>query len=197
MSASRPLNRRLLVGCIAALAMMGWAHAQPAVLDVGANSAGLTIRLASAGPVRAGASLQFVLTARRKGYLILLGVEPSGEVRQIFPALPGDILPFGANDETNALRPGKPMTIPDMSNVLGNFELFAAGPGKAAVIALLSPVPVQVIGLTELPASTGDVTAAVKAVLELVKDLLVLPRSERAKMGTLSWSSQALIYDVE
>lgn len=169
---------------------------EPQLIASGDNTAGIELRLEATRPIRAGAGITIVTSTKRRGYLVLLMVEPSGEARQIFPLITGDLLPFGATIETNGIRPGKPVSIPDPANVLGNAELFAAGPGKAAVIALHSPVPVQIVGLTELP-DTADVVAAVKNVFAMVKGLRILPRLEGGKPVVLNWSSAALIYDVE
>ena len=170
--------------------------AEPEVIASGANSAGLEIRIDASPPIRNGSSIRITTTAKRRGYLVLLMIEPGGEVRQIFPLIQSDLLPFGATLETNAIRPGIPLTIPDPANVLGNAEQFATGPGKSAVVALHSPVPVQLVGLTELP-DAASVSAAVKNVFELVKGLQIVPRSDRAKPVSLTWSSTALVYGVE
>ena len=165
--------------------------------DKADNRAGVEIRIEPASPVPAGSHLRFIVGTRKRGYLILLTVDPGGEVRQIFPSLKGETLPFGANDETNALKPGRPMAVPDPRNILGNFELFASTPGTAVAIALLSPVPVQVVGLAELPATPSDATTAVRNVFEMVKSLRVSPRNERAALAAPRWSMAAATYVIE
>ena len=172
-------------------------HAQktaPANVD---NSARLDIRITPSSPVRLGSQLQLIVSTRQRGYLVVLAVDPTGDVKQIFPSITGDGLPYGATDQTNALKPGRPMMVPDPANVLANFELFAAATGTSAVIAVLSPIPVQLVSLTELPSASADVPTVVQNVFDMVKSLRVAPRNERAALAAPRWSMMAVSYQVE
>lgn len=172
-------------------------HAQGKNPDDAGNAAGLEIKIEPAGPIKAGTAMRVVVTTRKRGYLVVLTVEPDGEVRQIYPHFHGGGLPFGANDETNALQPGRPMTIPNAANILGNFELFATRPGSNAVIALLSPVPVQLVGVSELPNTSRDATSAVQDVMAMAKQLRVAPRNSQAALTAPRWSAAAANFQVD
>ncbi len=161
------------------------------------NAAGLELQVFPNGPVQAGSRLKFVVSARRPGYLILLLVEADGSVRQIYPRLESDALPFGASDESNALRPGRPVTVPDAGNILGNFELFANAAGHTAVVALLSPVPVQLVGVSELPEDQRDVEAATRSVIEMVRNLRIPTRTGKPQSRALNWSIEKRFFQVE
>ena len=167
---------------------------QPEAKD---NSASVVIEMEPGSPVATGSHLQFKITARARGYLILLAIDAEGGVKQIFPSLSGDGLPYGATDETNSLKPNSPVAVPDPRNVLGNFELFATTPGPAAAIALVSPVPVQLVSLADLPASTSDVATSVRNVFEMIKDLRIAPRNARAALAAPKWSMVGFEYRVE
>lgn len=187
----------LFAGLLVAIVAGTAAQAQPVRIDAADNAAGLEVRVEPDGPVPLDSRLQFVTQTARKGYLVLLLIEPDGDVRQIYPRLQDDGLPFGATDETNALLPGRPATIPDAANVLGNFELFAAEPGAHAVVALLSPVPVQLVGVTDLPSDGGDVAVAVRNVLEMARGLRVAPRGGRGAPVPLRWSMAVATFKVD
>ena len=176
-------------------------HAQksaPKLVNADAdNAAGLALKVAPPGVIPLGSGLKFVVSTRKRGYLILMTVDPTGDVRQIFPAIPADGLPVGATDETNALKPGRPMIVPDAGNALGRFELVASMPGACAVIALLSPVPVQLVSLSEVSSASPYVRKVVDGVFEMVKSLRIAPRNERAALAAPKWSMLAEIYQVE
>jgi len=129
--------------------------------------------------------------------LILLLVEADGSVRQIYPRLESDALPFGATDESNALSPGRPVTIPDAGNILGNFELFANAAGDNAVVALLSPVPVQIVGVAELAEDQKDIEAITRSVVEMVRNLRIPTRTGKPPSRALNWSVEKKFFQVK
>jgi hypothetical protein len=171
-------------------------HAQKAVVPDGANSAGLVLKVVPSSAIKIGARLQVTVSSRQRGYLILLAVDAAGDARQIFPAIAGDSLPPGATDETNAVKPGQPITLPNKANPLSNFELTANASGTSAVVALLSPIPVQLISLSEL-GGASDALTGVQSVFDMVKELRVAPRDERAALAAPQWSMAAATYEVE
>ena len=184
----------LLAGILSVAAPHVWAQDRPSKAPD--NSAGLDIQLAGDGDIEVGSRLQFVVRTRKRGYLILLLLEPGATVRQIYPMLLNGNLPYGANDQTNALLPGRPATIPDATNVLGNFEIFATSPGPHAVAALLSPVPVQLVALSELPSDGLDLDSTTQSLIAMVRDLRVVPRGRKGTTSELLWSIVVKPYQV-
>lgn len=185
----------LLVAILFAAPLHVWAQGRLSKTTEN-NRAGLDIQVISEGEIAVGSRLQFVVSTRLKGYLILLLLEPGATVRQIYPVLLDGNLPYGADDQTNTLLPGRPATIPDTANVLGNFEFFATSPGPHAVAALLSPVPVQLVALSELAADGHDVSSATQQLVAMVRELRVVPRGGKPPTADLRWSVAVRSYQV-
>lgn len=157
------------------------------------NAAGLEISVAPSGEIPADTQIQFTISTKKRGYLLLVLVDMEGAAKQIYPALAGDELPFGANDELNLVLPNKPVVIPDPRNPLANFEIYAT-PGKATIIALLSSAPVQIVDLPELSADLADQQSVVSHIFEAVSALQILPRDEKTAGATSNWSMKAVEY---
>jgi hypothetical protein len=194
--------RQILAAVVTGMAV--WAvqgaspcHAQTISAEPGDNSAGLEVLVEPRGTIPQGAQMLFAASAKARGFLLLFSIEPDGTVRQLYPHLTADGLPLGANDNTNALAPNRPMVLPDSRNALGNFEKYATQRGTAAVVALLSPQPLQLVDLADVSTGSGDVDGTVKAVFEAIRALRIAPRDERATLATPQWSMTALAYQVE
>ncbi len=166
------------------------------------NAAGLEIKVEPADEIPTGAQIQFKVSARKRGYVILVNIDAEGQAKQIFPALAGDEMPFGATDDLNMVKPEKPLVVPDARNALANFEFYASQPGQGTIVGLMSSVPVEIVDLPELPASGDDREASVKRIFEAIGGLQVLPRDEnpRARASqaeTPNWSMVAVDYRVK
>jgi hypothetical protein len=114
------------------------------------NPAGVSIELIPSGEVIAGSKVGFRITTRKQGYLILLNVTATGKLTQIFPSL--EATTRGARDAANLIKPGRPLTIPQLGSPYATFEFVADPPaGIAMAVALLSDKPVQVVDLPDAP----------------------------------------------
>jgi Domain of unknown function (DUF4384) len=114
------------------------------------NPAGVSVDLIPKLEVPAGEKIEFRVATRRAGYLILLDVDPSGRLTQIFPD--PTAATHGLRDAINLIKPGRPLAIPQRRSPFGGFEFVANPPaGVAMVVALLSDKPVQVVDLPDTP----------------------------------------------
>jgi Domain of unknown function (DUF4384) len=113
------------------------------------NAAGVSLDLIPNGEVIAGSKVGFRITTKKQGYLIVLDVNANGKLTQIFPTPEAR---RSARYLSNLIKPGRPLTLPQLGSPYAAFEFVAEAPaGIAVVVALLSDRPVQVVDLPDAP----------------------------------------------
>ena len=161
------------------------------------NPAGITIELAKGNEVTAGEKVVLVVSSKKPGYLILLDVDATGRTQQIYPNLQSMRMPSGAGDEANAIRPGKPVRIPDQLSLIANFEFVAELPfGSGMIVALLSPHPVQLVDLPDVPDTMLGTPSAADFIYAAAKDLRIAGRGDTATLADPKWSMAAQFYTI-
>jgi len=159
------------------------------------NPAGVSVDLIPKLEVSAGSKIGFRITAKKTGYLILLDVDASGKLTQIFPK-PAAVT-HGVRDAPNLIKPGRPLTIPQVGTPYAGFEFVADLPaGIAMVVALLSDKPVQVVDLPDTPPpafAPGDTLKYVRDQTRILK----VPNAEGGKLEQPNWSIDGKFYLVK
>lgn len=161
------------------------------------NAAGLTIDILPAPQVELGQRLAIKVSAKKPGYLILVDVDATGKVTQIYPNLHSMRIPFGASETSNLVEPGRPVSIPDARNPFANFEFVAEPPtGRGMIVALLSAKPVHVVDLPDVPQDQLDGAAAAGFLQEAAGSLKIAPQEVAAKLTDPQWSFAAMAYSI-
>lgn len=161
------------------------------------NPASVTIELAKGNEVAAGDKVVLIISAKKPGYLILLDVDATGKTQQIYPNLQSMRMPNGATDEANAIRPGKPVRIPDQLSLIANFEFVAEQPfGSSMIIALFSARPVQLVDLPDVPENLLGNPAAIDFLYAAAKELRLAGRNEATPLLDPQWSMAAQFYTI-
>jgi hypothetical protein len=112
------------------------------------NPACVSVDLIPKLVVPAGTKIGLRIATKKPGYLVLLDVAPSGKLWQIFPNPAGPT--HGVRDAANAIKPGRPLTIPQIGTPYAGFEFFVdRAAGIAIIVALLSDKPVQGLDLPD------------------------------------------------
>jgi hypothetical protein len=156
------------------------------------NSAGLALDIIPGGEVVAGSKVGFRITTRKQGYLILLDIDAAGKLRQIFPDT--DAASQGKKEAANLVKPGRPLTIPQLGTPYASFEFIAGPPaGMAMVVALLSDKPVQIVDLPDAPPPAFAPNDSLKYVLAQTRSLM-LPREKGSQMDRPNWSFDGKFY---
>lgn len=159
------------------------------------NPAGVTIEFAQGNEVNAGDRVVLIVSAKKPGYLVLLDIDPTGKLQQIYPNLQSMRMPKGAGDEANLVRPGKPVRIPDQLSLIANFEFIAEQPlGPGLIVALLSPRPVQLVDLPDVPPEALGKPAAVDFIYAAAKELRIAGRDGSVRLADPQWSLAAQFY---
>jgi hypothetical protein len=124
--------------------------------------------------------------------LILLDVDASGRLTQIFPD--PTAATHGLRDAINLIKPGRPLTIPQRGSPYAGFEFVADPPaGVAMVVALLSDKPVQVVDLPD----TQPPAFAPADTLKYVRDqarTLKIANPDGGPLAQPNWSIDGKFY---
>jgi len=139
------------------------------------NTAGLSLDVLPGTEFTIGNTISFRVAAKRSGYLILIDVDPSGKINQIFPNSAALLMPEGVRQSLNRLQPGKPITIPSAGNNFGRFEFTISEPrGMAMAVAILSSEPIQLIDLPDVPEPMVGRADALKYLTEVARTLRIV-----------------------
>lgn len=161
------------------------------------NAAGVAIAILPSDQFAIGAKVGFRVTTQKPGYLILVDVDASGKVTQRYPNLYSMALPAGARENANLVQPGKPVAIPDLSNPFAHFEYIAEAPaGQGLIVALLSPRPVHVVDLPDVPREKIGTSAAVDFLYDAARRLRIAGRDAGAPLADPQWSFAVKSYSI-
>lgn len=126
-----------------------------------------------------GQPMSFRVTTEKAGYIVLVDVDATGKLSQIYPNMVTLSDPKGLDEKANYLKPGQSITLPDAAGA--NFRFIASPPaGIGMVIAILSDTPVQVIDLPDVPTALAGQRSASDFIIENTRSLQILPAGESA-----------------
>jgi hypothetical protein len=159
------------------------------------NPAGLTLEISPGPEVKIGQNVWFKASAAKPGYLVLIDVDPSGKLTQIYPNLDSMRIPIGGDGESNRIRPGRPVTVPDPTSPIANFEFVVDPPaGPGLVVGLLSPHPVQHVDLPEAPVAALGTPEAIDFIFKAAQSLRIV--TDRGMIDP-QWSLAATPYAIK
>jgi hypothetical protein len=160
------------------------------------NPAGLAMHILPGQEIAAGSEVTFQVSSKKPGYLILVDVEATGKLIQIYPNPMSLRMPSG-QEKSNFLRPGKPLRIPDHNNAYGGFNFIASPPaGTAMVVAILSDRPVQMVDLPDIPLSLLGSASAIDYLTKMAGELRIPDPSHSDRLEEPHWSFDAKFYAI-
>jgi Domain of unknown function (DUF4384) len=161
------------------------------------NPAELTVEILPGPDIASGSKVSFRITTKKAGYLILVDVDPSGKLNQIYPN-PMSLMTKSDRESANLIRPGKPMQLPNPSDVLSRFEFVASPPfGTAMVVALLSDRPVQMVDLPDVPPTMLGSASAAELLSKLANELRIPDPKGGGTVLEPHWSFDAKFYAIK
>jgi hypothetical protein len=161
------------------------------------DAAGVTIDILPADQFAIGAKVSFKVTTKKAGYLILVDVDGAGKVTQRYPNLYSMAIPAGASENANLVEPGKTVSIPNPANPFAHFEYIAEPPpGQGMIVALLSPKPVHVVDLPDVPQDIVGTKAAVDFLCDAARSLRIAGRDASAPLADPQWSFAVKSYSI-
>jgi len=156
------------------------------------NSAGVSVDFLPKLEVSVGSKIGFRIATKKTGYLILLDVDASGRLTQIFPN--PTTATHGLRDTANLIKPGRPLTLPQLGTPHGGANFVADLPaGIAMVVALLSDKPVQVVDLPDTPPPGFAPGDTLKYVRDQARTLKV-PNPDGGRLEQPNWSIDGKFY---
>jgi hypothetical protein len=161
------------------------------------NPADLSIDILPGPHIPVGSRVSFRISTKRAGYLILLDVDSSGKLTQIYPN-PASLLSSGnIRPQANFVKPGKPIQIPSMLEPFAGLEFVATPPlGTAMVVAVLSDQPVQIVDLPDIPMSIVGKASSLAFLSKLATDLRIPVAGSETKLQQPKWSFDAKFYQI-
>jgi Domain of unknown function (DUF4384) len=162
------------------------------------NVAGLSVSLIPGSDITVGSRVFFQVSTKKSGYLILIDVDATGKLIQIYPNPLSLIGPGGVREKSNFIQSGKAFRIPDPRSAYSGFEFVASPPfGTAMIVALLSDRPVQLVDLPNVPPQlVGDVSA-VDYLTKLANELRIPGRTESDRLQEVHWSFDVKFYAIK
>src|SRR5262245_45592841 len=89
---------------------------RPVTPTKAANAAGLSLEISPDVDIPIGTKVSFRVSTKKEGYLVLVDVDPSGKLTQIYPN-PMSLMTAGTSrPNSNLVKPGKPVVIPNPSD---------------------------------------------------------------------------------
>lgn len=162
-----------------------------------ANPAELALEILPGPDIASGTRVSFRITAKKPGYLILVDVDPTGKLAQIYPN-PMSLATRSDRDSANMIRPGTAVQVPNPADRAAGFEFIASPPlGTAMVVALLSDRPVQMIDLPDVPPGMLGSAAAATLVSKAVNDLRIANPKDTGTVIEPHWSFDAKFYAIK
>lgn len=163
----------------------------PAPIKI-ANSAELSVEMTPGGTVSIGSRVSFRITSKKAGYVVLVDVDATGKLRQIFPNF---VSPARARSNANYVKPGVPLLIPSAADAVGGVVYVVSPPvGNAMVIAIWSEQAVQVLDLPDVPVDVTSQNEALDYLTKRANELRIPDTSGRLREA--NWSFDAKFYAI-
>jgi hypothetical protein len=136
------------------------------------NDVDLTLEILPA-EAALGTKMSFRVSARKKGYLILVDVDAQGKLTQIFPNVLTLARAEGQSPETNEIVAGKPVILPKPGSEI--YEFVAAEPvGIGMTMAIFSETPLEIVDLPDVPADLAGKAEAARFIRDAASGLRVV-----------------------
>ncbi|QHW28679.1 trypsin-like serine protease (plasmid) [Rhizobium leguminosarum bv. viciae 248] len=159
------------------------------------NEAGVAVDVLPGTAVSIGDKVAMRVSTKKSGYLILVDIDASGKLTQLYPNKRSMGLKPSAKSGDNRLDPARPVVVPDARNPYTGFEYVVEGPaGVGMVVAILSDKPIEVLDLPDVPTPLVGQRAAFNYVYDLARSLRIVGDDETGAQG--KWSFDSKFYRV-
>ncbi|MBX5201611.1 trypsin-like serine protease [Rhizobium sp. NZLR1] len=155
------------------------------------NEAGVAVDVLPGTSVGIGDKVAMRVSTKKSGYLILVDIDASGKLTQLYPNKRSMGLKPSAKSGDNRLDPARPVVVPDARNPYTGFEYVVEGPsGVGMVVAILSDKPIEVLDLPDVPTPLVGQRAAFNYVYDLARSLRIVGDDETGGQGKWSFDSK-------
>ncbi|OWV84189.1 peptidase C14 [Rhizobium sp. R635] len=155
------------------------------------NEAGVAVDVLPGTSVSIGDKVAMRVSTKKPGYLILVDIDASGKLTQLYPNKRSMGLKPNAKGGDNRLDPARPVVVPDARNPYIGFEYQVEGPaGVGMVVAILSDKPIEVLDLPDVPTPLVGQRAAFNYVYDLARSLRIVGDDETGAQSKWSFDSK-------
>jgi Domain of unknown function (DUF4384) len=159
------------------------------------NPADLSIDMLPGQAVTVGSRVSFRVTSKQAGYLLILDIDASGKVTQIYPNMVSLLRTSLSNG--NYIRPGKPVLIPLPTDPYAGVEYVVSPPsGSAMIVAMLSSRPVQIVDLPDVPQDLLGQSGTLAFLAKRISEVRI-QETESGQLGESKWSLDARPYTIQ
>jgi hypothetical protein len=159
------------------------------------NQAGLSVEMLPSRTVTVGSVVSFRITSKKPGYVVLMDVDAAGHVSQIYPSKASLTRVPRANG--NYVNPRSSLIIPLAADPYAGVRYVVSPPnGQAMIVGILSPSPVQLLDLPDIPAEILGNPALVLAYMSKRTNELRIPDQEN-RLNEAKWSFDAHPYTIQ
>jgi len=176
----------------------GGATPTPRPLDSAANkignSAKVSVELRPSQTVAVGTTVSFRVSSKKAGYIVLMDVDATGHLTQIYPNTAS--LRRVKQKNGNFIKAGGTLSIPIPTDPYAGVRYVVSPPnGEAMIVAILSAQPVQILDLPDIPTGTGDRSAVLSFLSQQVSELRIPDNANR--LSEAKWSLSATPYVIQ
>src|SRR4051812_3294851 len=158
-----------------------------------ANSAELSVEMTPGGTVNIGSRVSFRVTSKKAGYVVLVDVDATGKLRQIYPNF---VSPARGRPNANYIKPGVPLLIPSAADALGGVVYVVSPPvGNAMVVAIWGEQPVQLVDLADVPVEVSGQNEAIDYLTKRANELRIAD-TRSGRLREANWSFAAKFYAI-
>jgi len=159
------------------------------------NPANVSLQMSPDRTVEVGTKISFRVTAKKRGYLLLVDIDADGRMSQIFPS--PEMLARSEEAAENLLRPGEALVVPNAAAQKSGFEYVITPPtGEAAVVAILSDRRVQLLDLPDDAQKPRTEAETINYLTGWTSGLRV-PDSGTGKLQPSNWSFDIKQYSIK
>lgn len=173
---------------------------KPMVLgDLGAvklaNPAEVTVEMMPGQTVSVGSRVSFRVASKKAGYLVLIDVDATGHLTQIYPNTASLVRTTKPNG--NYIKPGGTLTIPLATDPYGGGVEYVVLPpnGEAMIVAVLSAQPVQILDLPDVPPEARSQSDVLAYLVKWTSELRI-PDDATSQLREVRWSFNAKPYSI-
>ena len=168
-------------------------------IDLGAvkvaNPAEVTVEMMPGQTVTVGSRVSFRITSKKAGYLVLVDVDATGHLTQIYPNTKSLMRITKPNG--NYIKPDGTLTIPLATDPYGGVEYVVSPPnGQAMIVAILSAAPVQILDLPDVPPGVKGQADTLGYLAKWTSELRI-PDDATSQLRETRWSFNAKPYTIQ
>jgi Domain of unknown function (DUF4384) len=157
------------------------------------NLAKVAVKMIAGSAVEVGSKVGFEITSARRGYVLLVDIDSTGRMTQVFPN--PELLERLGDGDINFIQANRTLTIPSEEISKRGFNYVATEPtGSVAIVAILSQRKVQLIDLPD-PVENESMSASVSRLVKWINELRIAD-PDSGKLLPSTWSYDFKSYEI-